>query len=439
VVLTPERVLTPQEARSALAAEWASRVPTTDEEITQFYRDSACLVDDLAAFHTDPERQGWTRAVVYLALNQPVLRVLDIGCGAGHDLLALREASEQFDLYGVEPNHRLRAALAEQLPGATLLEDVFRAPIEAVDMLVCIDVLEHLPDPETFLLNVARRARIGTWLIEATATHDCGTPLHLARNRGWKAGRALEMAGWERIQTQGRFNVWRRMRDAVLPRATVMLCANGSISIPTVRSILTMKEALHDQAWRVYIGGEAGIHRSRNIAASSWWRDTADDVFVMVDSDITFSPQDIERLADRCRNGYPVICGAYAKRDGSGLALRGKWGELYFGEGQQPVEIESVATGFLAVHRSVLDTLIPTLPLCHAMTSFSFWPLFDFETLQNEQGDWEHLSEDYYFSKIARQHGYASYVDPSIILGHLGTVEINVRNMTGIHDALKGV
>ena len=383
-------------------------------------------------------RQDWTKAIVYVAQTQAITRVLDIGCGAGHDLLALRAASDHFDLYGVEPNQSLRTALAAQLPDAQLVDEIVRAPVDAVDMIVCIDVLEHLPDPESFLTDVARRARIGTLMLEATATHDAGTPLHLTSNRGWQAGRALERAGWERLQTSGRLHVWQRLREAVEPRATLMICANGSVSLPTMRSVLTMKDALADQRWRVYMGGEAGIHRSRNIAASSWWRETADDVFVMVDSDITFQPWDIDHLVNRCRNGYPVICGAYAKRDASNVALRGKWGELYFGPGQEPVEIDSVATGFLAVHRSVLDAIIPSLPLCHAMTEFAFWPMFDFLTLKNEQGDWEHLSEDYAFSKIAREHGFPSYVDPSIIIGHLGTLEINVRNMTGIHAALKG-
>jgi len=431
-----EAALSPEEARSRLAQEWASRAPSTPAEITQFYRDSEHLAADLAAFHSFPERQGWTRAIVYLAQTQGSIRVVDIGCGAGHDLAALRATLPDLELHGVEPNDALRSlANHNHVVCASVTEDVAEAPIESADLLICIDVLEHIPDPESWLTSIAQRAPIGCWLVEATATHDCGTPLHLKENRGWQPGRALEGAGWENIQTQGRLRVWRRVREACVPRATLMLCANRTVTIPTFRSIMAMQESLADQGWRVYIGGEAGIHRARNIAASKWWVGTADDVFVMLDDDITFNPSDIERLADRCRNGFPVICGAYAKRDGGGLALRGLTEDVYFGPDQEPIEIGSLATGFVAIHRSVLDAIIPTLPLCHAMTTFAFWPMFDFSTVQDSHGEWEHLSEDYYFSKLAREHGFPTYLDPSIFLGHLGTIEIGVRNMRQVHAA----
>jgi hypothetical protein len=57
-------------------------------------------------------------------------------------------------------------------------------------------VLEHLTDPEAFLTGIAARAPVGCLLFEATATHDATTPLHLAENRGWHPGRALESQGW---------------------------------------------------------------------------------------------------------------------------------------------------------------------------------------------------------------------------------------------------
>jgi SAM-dependent methyltransferase len=429
--------LTPGEARDRLAREWASRAPTTPAEIAAFYRESEHLAADLEAFHDDPGRQGWTAAIVYLAETQGLRSVVDIGCGVGHDLAALREAMLLIDLTGVEPNDRLRTALIEEVIADRVVSDVADAPIETADLLVCIDVLEHIPDPDTFLGGIARRAPIGCWLVEATATHDCGTPLHLKANRSWQPGRALEGAGWEAVQTQGRFRVWRRVREASVPRATLMLCAYRSVSLPTMRSILTMKDALHDQGWRVYMGGEAGIHRARNIAASRWYQETADDVFVMLDDDVTFTPADIEHLVAQCRAGHDVICAAYPVRDGGHLALRQQPGELWFGDGQPPIEIDYMATGFVAVHRRVIEAMVKTLPHCHAGTPFAHWPMFTFETIETEDG-WEHLSEDYTFSRLARQLGFSIWLDQSIVLGHLGTVEINVRNMSAIHEATRG-
>lgn len=433
---------TPAEARSDLAAEWASRAPVTPAEIHRFYRESEHLGADLAAFHADPARQGWTRAIVYLAQTQEIGTVVDIGCGAGHDLVALHDQVPGLSLHGVEPNDALRERLAAGLRGCcdprtwSLASEVAFAPVERADLLVCIDVLEHIPDPETFLSGVARRAKIGAWLTEATATHDCGTPLHLKENRGWHPGHALEAAGWELIQTQGRFRVWRRVREAAEPRATLMLCAYRTCTLPTLRSVLNLKDAYPNDGWRVYMGGEAGIHRTRNVAASRWLRETADDVCVMIDDDIVFRSEDVARLVAYCRDGHDVICGAYPVRDGGHLALRQQPGELWFGEGQPPIEVAYMATGFVAIHRRVFEAMVPTLPLCHPGGDYAHWPFFSFREAQNEQGDWEHLSEDFDFSQKARDLGFSIWLDQATILGHIGSVEFNVRNMNALHDAI---
>lgn len=434
--------LTPHEARHALADEWNAANPTTPEQVAAFYRDSQHMADDVEAFHTDPVRQTWTDAIVYLAQHQEIKTVVDIGAGAGHDLLALSGLDADFDLHGVEPNTILRQRMLTSLhdrslvPPVGLHADVSTAPIERADLLVCIDVLEHVPDPESFLSIIATRAPIGCWLVEATATHDCGTPLHLKQNWSWQPGHALEAAGWENMQTVGRLRVWRRVREACVPRATLMVCAYRSVSLPTFRAVLDSQRALHDQGWRVYLGGEAGIHRSRNIAASKWYRGTADDVFVMLDDDLVFRPDDLARLTDLCRNGHDIICAAYPVRDGGHLALRQQGGPVTFGPAMPPVEITYAATGFLAVHRRVLDALVPTLPLLHANTPFAHWGFFDFPVVESEvAGGHEMLSEDYAFSQKARAQGFTTWLDPSIFLGHLGEIEVSVRNMELVYQS----
>lgn len=436
----PAASKTPDEVRSALAAEWASRAPGTPEDVLRFYRDCPgdLLADDLNVFHTSPERRRWTEVVQFIARNQQSQLIVDIGCGAGHDLKALRETlGPDVWLSGVEPNDELRARLMDA--GFAVAPDVEGAPIETADMLTCFDVLEHVADPEAFLSGIASRAKLGCYFIETTATTDCGTPLHLAENRGWHPGRALEATGWEKIDVEGRLRVWRRIRTEQRQRTSIIVCAYRSLSIPTTQALLKIAENLDGADTRIVIGGEAGINRARSVAASRWYRETADDVFVMVDDDIVFQPSDIERLVGLCRDGHDIICGAYPVRDGGHLALRGKHGVLTFGPNLPPVEIEYAATGFVAVHRRVIEALVPTLPLCHANQPFAFWPFFDFEAVPDEAcGGWNYLSEDYYFSKIAQAQGFATWLDPTLLLGHLGTVEINVRNMIQIHAALKG-
>lgn len=435
MTLAPERPLTAHEARSALAAEWESAQPSTPDEILEFYRRSECLGDDLEAFHNQPERKRWTEILVHLAKATEAKVVVDIGSGAGHDLRALRDANVA-EVYGVEPNAIL--AHATESDAIVVYRDVAYAPIERADVLSCIDVLEHVVDPESFLGSIAKRAKLGAMLLESVATCDLGTPLHLRANVGWKSGRVLEQNGWEQVALEGRARVWQRTHLEQQTRTAFIVCAYRAISLPTVAAMLRLKDIPNPEyGWRVHLGGEAGINRARSIAVSKWWADSADEVFLMVDDDIIFETHDAEKIVDECRNGHDIICAAYPVRDASHVALRGLTGEFNFGPNLPPVEVRHATTGFLAVHRRVLDTMIPTLPLCHANQPFAFWPMFDFKVIEDEMtGGYNYLSEDYTFSEVAGQLGFKSWLDPSIKIGHIGQVTMDIANMAKIREAL---
>jgi Methyltransferase domain len=446
-------------ARAALAEEWRAKEPKTPEEVAHFYERAQGLADDLEAWHALPERQDWTRMLVHVARQEVAQRlrgptqplyVVDVGCGAGHDLLALGAAlGRDVSLHGVEPNQALRWALQMQSRApVSCYPDVGRVNVESAGLLVCIDVLEHVPDPESFLGDVAQRAPIGCLLFEATATHDTGTPLHLVENRGWHPGRVLEQHGWELADRDqsGRVRVWRRLREAGGQRAGLLLCAYRSVSLRTAQSLLDLcagKAALEGNRWRVRIkGGDALIARSRSIILTSWHRETNDDVCLFVDDDVVFSAQDADRLTELCRGGHDIICGAYPVHDGSHLACRflEGTGEVSFGPGQPPLEIACAATGFMAVHRRVFDHLIERgyMPLCHADQPWSFYPLFQPRSVLTQDGEsHEWLSEDWAFSDLARSAGFAVWLDPQTRLEHRGDCGISVRNMAAMHAAMQ--
>lgn len=436
----PRVAVSPEQARAALAAEWEARGPCTPSEVLDFYTHTEGLEADLEAFHADPERQAWTRAIVHVAGEIQAKVAIDIGCGAGHDLRALRAAGVA-EVQGVEPNVQLRAHLNRELFSCS--EDVAHVPIEQADLLVCIDVLEHIPDPEAFLGSIAQRARIGATLVETCATFDVGTPLHLPANRGWRTGRVLERYGWEKIAEESRMRVWQRMATQNRVSTSLILCTARSVSLPTHRSILNLMRSDPENArgWRPTDAAESGLLRARNIAAARWWADTADDVFLMVDDDIAFEPEHAERLVDRCRNGHDIVAAAYPVRDGAHLAVRaldGSSTDISFGPGMPPREMRHMSTGFFAVHRRVLDALIPTVPLCHANQTWAFWPVFDFRIVEDEgAGGWNWLSEDYYFCERARQAGFKVWLDPTIKLRHMGMVPISVQNMAAMSEVIK--
>lgn len=72
-------------------------------------------------------------------------RLLDVGCGTGHFLKYLKDRSEPFEIYGVEPSQILRRAARKNtnLPVKNGLLDSLPFPDAYFDVVTCYDVLEH--------------------------------------------------------------------------------------------------------------------------------------------------------------------------------------------------------------------------------------------------------------------------------------------------------
>ncbi len=425
-------------ARAALAAQWQAQDPQTPDEILQFYRDIGPeLEDDLTAFHQQAERKKWTEGLVHIAKTFHAKHTLDVGCGAGHDLYELRTLGIEH-IVGVEPNKRLRTKLQED--GFEVLESIATADIETMDMITCFDVLEHVPDPEAFLGFIASRARIGCILLETCATFDTDTPLHLKANRGWRTGHCMETYGWEKVGDDGRQRAWLRQVTENRVSTAIIPVTFRSVSVPTHRSIVTLLTVnpANPLGWREFPANEAGLLRARNVAASRWYTETADDVFLMIDDDQEFQPRDANRLVTLCREGHDIIAAAYPVRDGGHLAFRAFTDDsITFGDNTEPFEVQWAGTGFFAVHRHVLDKMIPTLPLVFAAQPWAYWPMFRFMVAEDERaGGLTELSEDYGFCEAARELGFKVWIDPQIKLDHYGVMPISVRNMTRIKEAI---
>lgn len=424
------------DVRAALADEWVAANPTTPDEITEFYRRARWLQADLDVFHQDPQRQQWTQTLVNVARNREASLVIDIGSGAGHDLYALRNAGVA--VWGVEPNDALRDACSiDDIP---MSRDVRDAPIEDADVLNCIDVLEHIPDPETWLGAIVERAKVGTILLETCPTWDAGTPLHLPENRGWAPGRCLQAHGWDKVASQDRMGVWERLQTTPLHQAHIVVCAGGDISIHTHSSILGLiQHDLPEFSWKPSAATESGLLLARSFWASKWYRETNSDVFLTVDGDIGFQPQDAMHVVQVAREKRSVVVAAYPTRDGANLALR--WledsGQVRFGPDEEPLPIRWAATGFMAIHRDVLDAMIPTLPLCDSRKRTAHWPIFKLDLL-HEKDEWQSLGEDFAFSERARNLGFTIWLDPTIMLNHFnGSIGVNYMNMEKVHAAMK--
>ena len=101
-------------------------------------------------------------------------RVLDLGCGAGRFVAALRDAGA--DPVGVELAEARARARAPQRPGrgAARARPDGAIPLEdaSVDLVWCSEVLEHVPDTAGLLSEARRVLRTGGRLLVTTPSHD---------------------------------------------------------------------------------------------------------------------------------------------------------------------------------------------------------------------------------------------------------------------------
>lgn len=229
-----------------------------------------------------------------------------------------------------------------------------------------------------------------------------------------------------------------QLEEPVTTAATIILCAWRNLLAETAECMLMLR----DRGWAYMIKrGDALITRSRSIAVSSWYRNRPDDdVFLMIDDDVVFLPEHAEHCVKLAREKHSIVCGAYPVKDGTHFACRRFPGQqIEFGENTEPVEIVYPATGFMAVHRDVIDAMIaaktpeglPHFPECGDGDG-RMWPFFDTFWLTGPDGKSEYLSEDYAFGEVARQLGFKVWLDTTVNLFHMGYYPYCLENMQGV-------
>jgi SAM-dependent methyltransferase len=122
----------------------------------------------------DPEPWQWERRrALLLGEVRPGERVLDLGCGAGRFVAALREAG--VDVVGVELAGAALERARANAPGTDLrlVADDGSLPLEhaSIDLVWCSEVLEHVPDTAHLLLEVRRVLRPGGRLLVTVPDH----------------------------------------------------------------------------------------------------------------------------------------------------------------------------------------------------------------------------------------------------------------------------
>lgn len=164
----------------------------------------------------------------------------------------------------------------------------------------------------------------------------------------------------------------------------------------------------------------AAVDRTRCEAATAALRDGFDEI-MWIDSDISFDPNDVERLR---AHGLPLCAGVYAKKGARALAVQPEPGTrtLELGERGGLVRVRYVGAGFMHTRKAVYDDVqcVFSLPACNARFGAPLVPYFLPMVVADAPGYW-YLAEDYAFCERARQAGHAVMIDTTIRLGHVGS------------------
>jgi SAM-dependent methyltransferase len=127
-----------------------------------------------AGLPDNPEPWAWRRRrALLLREARPGERVLDLGCGAGRFVAALRDAGA--DPVGVELAEAALERARRNVPGADLrlLAPDGSLPLGhgEIDLVWCSEVLEHVPDTVALLTEVRRVLRRGGRLLVSVPDH----------------------------------------------------------------------------------------------------------------------------------------------------------------------------------------------------------------------------------------------------------------------------
>ncbi len=222
-------------------------------------------------------------------------------------------------------------------------------------------------------------------------------------------------------QTQSGLAVPDGTPELTTPHATLALFVYSDAK-PGTLDCVTRDARLWPNLVYARISNDALIPRSRSRMASDFLqskRELVGDVLLMVDHDIEWQEGDLVYLAEKTLETKAVVAGVYSKRAfGTGTAVRFSTPGRYVMGEDRLAPAQYVSTGFIGIHRSVLEKMAETLP----MTIGNYWPFFWLSLVEHpiDKDACEGLSEDWAFCARAHELNIPVYAALKPDLVHVG-------------------
>lgn len=211
----------------------------------------------------------------------------------------------------------------------------------------------------------------------------------------------------------------------------VQFCGHGDTRDETTFSLSLCYERLPYKFTTRYIKGDALIGRARSVAVSNFLKDNKSDYMIFVDTDISFLPEELERIFLAMREGYDIIAGSYPLGSGDSFAIQ-NWDRKMLMDGAiHPCKY--VSTGFMGITRKALLAIKERapyfwmdiegtlhqqvgLPLLHEGEPWECYPFFESGGYIPEK---VYISEDWNFCQKVRQVGLEVFLHTGVLVDHV--------------------
>jgi len=203
----------------------------------------------------------------------------------------------------------------------------------------------------------------------------------------------------------------------------------GQAPIQSIESIYATHRAGVVDAIKFGIG-DSLVSRARNNLADFFLKDTRWDALFFVDSDLVFAPEHALQVIQHVEAGYPIVAGLYPVKQAAPL----RWVANMIPGHQNPekqrglTRCKEAGTGFLCIHRRVFEALEKDLPENSYICDISRTRKHDF--FRVGVCDVRYLSEDWFFCHDARESGFETWADTSVLIEHLGQVSFPIAEPT---------
>ena len=176
--------------------------------------------------------------------------------------------------------------------------------------------------------------------------------------------------------------------------------------------------------------GDALIERSRARSATRFLETSDCDVWLSIDSDIHFHPDDALRVCQQALE-FDIVGGLYLTRTSRDPipAVRLEEGRRYDLSDSTPVPVTYPSTGYLAVHRRVFERLAQDIPVCHPTDPILRHIPFFTPFAREESGELVLLSEDWALVARARDAGFGVYLNPAVRATHFGALAVSTDDL----------